>query len=181
LCCKFHKAILDSLLVQQRPQFYRYTALVIKFILNYRKTYDYPKENEMASLGEDLENYAHEAYTKKDVKAGLKLLAELAGWASLAATAGALSTIVIPYIGPTWSRQLIMGLTNKAMEEYGRLSAEDRKYVRAAVRFIRPETLVSGAVGNIADMEFFADLADKAGKIEETGDKIREWWIRLKK
>jgi hypothetical protein len=130
----------------------------------------------MAGLFEDLEKYAHEAYTKNDAQAGLKLLAELAGAASRYATGAALSTLTIPFLGPTITRDLVIGLTHKAMEAYSNLSSEERRYVRAAVRFVSPAGIINEILGGAGEMDLMVDIADIAGDLEEISDKLQDLW-----
>ncbi len=141
----------------------------------------------MGTLLEDLEEYANEAYTKKDVVAGLKLLAELAGLATLFATVGALSTVTIPFLGPTWSRALILKLSHEALTQYEKLSAEERKKVRAAVSYATAafglSSLVeqsTSIVERVDEASFFSDLANQAEKVEKWGDKLGSQLEKLK-
>lgn len=138
----------------------------------------------MGTLLEDLEKYANEVYTKKDVVAGMKLLAELAGLASLVAFAGALSTVTIPFLGPSWSRTLILKLSHEALIKYDKLSAEERKNVRAAIRYVRAAVGLANPVEHIVDRvdeaSFFSDLAEQAEKVEKWGDKLGSQLGKLK-
>ena len=130
----------------------------------------------MATLSEDLEKYADEVYTKKDVKAGLLLLGELAGLVSIFGIGAALSTVTIPLLGPSLTRSAVYGLTNVAFEKYKELSTEERKYVRAAISFLNP----LGHVSIAGDAGFMADIVDISGSIEDISDKLGDLWENFK-
>ena len=134
----------------------------------------------MGTLSEDLELYANEAFTKRDVIAGLRLLGELAGLASLLAIGVALSTVTIPFLGPTLTKQAVYALSRVALNGYAELSTQERKQVRAVVRWIRPATSVSIVAETVSDTAFFADVADKVAESEEAINELEKLWRKLK-
>ncbi|MGX9725982.1 MAG: hypothetical protein ACTFAK_01295 [Candidatus Electronema sp. VV] len=97
----------------------------------------------MSKLDDDLERYANEAFTKGDVKAGLKLLAEITGLVGLAGLAFTAITVWLPGLNiaiPTGT--LVYGL-KIAAKEYSDMDEADRKSVRAVASLLR------GGVGGI--------------------------------
>lgn len=134
----------------------------------------------MGTLSEDLALYANEAFTKRDVIAGLRLLGELAGLVSLYATAIALSTVTIPFLGPTLTRQIVIALSRAGINEYGKLSTQERKQVRAVIRWIRPAANASIVAETVSDTAFFADVADSVADSEEWASQLADFWRKLK-
>ena len=93
----------------------------------------------MSKLDEDLEKYADEAWTHQDVKAGLKLIGELAGIAGLGVFAYTILTSWIPglnAIGIPISAAMAGRLMMQAAQKYSDLPEEERAVVRKTVRFL---------------------------------------------
>jgi len=93
----------------------------------------------MSKLDEDLEKYANEAWTHQDVKAGLKLIGELAGIAGLGVFAYTILTSWIPglnAIGIPLSASVVARLMVQAAQHYSTLAEEERAVVRKTVRFL---------------------------------------------
>jgi hypothetical protein len=126
----------------------------------------------MGNLVEDLDLYAHEAYTKRDVAAGLKLVVELAGLGSVLGVAAALTTVTIPFLGPEPSRYVMRALARIFFDKYKDLSAEDRRLVRAAMSIApSPATALSAFSSRLDELQFFSDVADGAAQLgERVGD-----------
>ncbi len=93
----------------------------------------------MSTLENDLSKYADEAWTHKDIRAGLKLLAELAGIAGLGIFGYTVITSWVPglnAIGIPISTALATRLLAQAAKEYSNLPEDERAVVRKTVRFI---------------------------------------------
>ncbi len=88
-------------------------------------------------LSEDLDKYAKEVYTKKDIKAGLKLLREGIGFLSLFGTLTAALFIWLPGVGVPISTALAAQVLRNAVSLYDDLSENERRNVRAAVSWIK--------------------------------------------
>jgi hypothetical protein len=88
-------------------------------------------------LMEDLAFYADEAYTKGDVRAGLKLLGELAGLASIVSVLITALTVWIPAIGIPIASASVFHIIRFAVQGYSELNADDRHKVRAAVSWLK--------------------------------------------
>lgn len=76
-------------------------------------------------------------YTKKDVEAGLKLVIEITGAISLGSSAFTVLTGWLPAIGITLAPAIISKILIQLAKGYTQLSAEQRKEVRAAVKWIK--------------------------------------------
>lgn len=96
-------------------------------------------DDDLSQLEEDLKTYANEAWTKKDVVAGLKLIATIGG---AAGTVGALIALIstgipiIQSIGIPITGAMVGSLIRQAIKGYDGLGSEERKFVRKAVRFL---------------------------------------------
>ena len=124
-------------------------------------------------LYDDLERYANETFTKKDLRAGLRLIAELAGIGTIAGVGLGLTSLTIPYIGPRLSYFILRGGAQLLVNWYVDLNAEDRRLVRAVLNKL-PINMFSSAASNAADMEFFADVVDTAATIEDAAGDVDE-------
>lgn len=94
----------------------------------------------MSNLQEDLLTYANETWTKRDIRAGLKLLGELAGIAGIATLSVTILTSWVPglqAIGIPISTALASRLLARAASNYTRISTEERATVRKAIRFLK--------------------------------------------
>jgi 2Fe-2S type ferredoxin len=95
--------------------------------------------DDLSQLEKDLTAYANEAWTKKDVIAGLKLIGTVGGSVG---TVVAFITVIstgIPFvqqIGIPLTSAMAIRLITLAMKEYDRLDSDQRKIVRKAVRFL---------------------------------------------
>jgi hypothetical protein len=119
----------------------------------------------MGTLYEDLAAHTREAYTGQDVVAGLKLLAELVGLASVLAVAGALTTVTIPFVGPRVSGPVMRKLAQVLFDGYRGLSAEDRRLVRAALSIVpNPVNTLSAFTDRLDELKFFWSAAEEAGE-----------------
>jgi hypothetical protein len=141
----------------------------------------------LTKLGDDLEQYANDAYSRKDIVAGLKLLAELIGVGSVAAVAMALTTVTIPFLGPGPSRYVTRGLAQVLVNEYQELTTEDRKLVRAAMSIVpNPIDALSRFTDRLEELKFFfSDVLESANllgdKIEELGSFVKRARERFRK
>lgn len=127
----------------------------------------------MGTLYEDLEKYAGETFSKRDVKAGLKLITELCGVGSIVGFVGVLSGITIPFLGPGPSHFIMRGLGQLLFNKYQSLSAEDRKVLRAVVnRIPMPMSFLSQISDSVDEVSFFADVVDHADNLEGIVEKF---------
>lgn len=93
----------------------------------------------MPNLDDDLARYADEAWNKRDIKAGLKLLAEVGGLVSLGAFGITAMTVWVPglnAIGIPISAAAVTYYLRIAAQRYAQLSTEERAVVRKTVRFL---------------------------------------------
>jgi ferredoxin len=96
-------------------------------------------DDDLSQLEKDLTTYANEAWTKKDVVAGLKLIATIGGAVGIVNAFIALVSTGIPFvqsIGIPITGAMAMKLIIQAMKEYDRLDSDERKVVRKAVKFL---------------------------------------------
>lgn len=93
-------------------------------------------ESDTGLMG-DLGRYSNELYTKGDLKAGLRLLVEIAGYGSVAVFTVAAITIWLPMVGITLSGAVGAKILTEVMKAYASMSREQRKQIRAAVRYIK--------------------------------------------
>lgn len=94
----------------------------------------------MATLDQDLAEWAGELFTKGDLKAGLKLVAEIAGGVGLFVGGMALVTNAVPILNSI-GIPLTIGAANmllrQAARQYMYLGTEERKQVRAVASFVK--------------------------------------------
>jgi hypothetical protein len=96
-------------------------------------------DDDLSQLEEDLKTYANEAWTKKDVVAGLKLIVTIGGAAGTVVAFIAVISTGIPFVqslGIPLTGAMAMNLITQAMKGYDRLNSDERKFVRKAVRFL---------------------------------------------
>jgi hypothetical protein len=99
----------------------------------------------MSALKDDLEKYADELFTKGDVKAGLKLISEIAGLVGLAAIAFTAVTVWLPGLNIAIpGAALAMGL-RQAAAHYSNMNEKERKSIRSVAR------LFNGGIDGIID------------------------------
>jgi len=91
----------------------------------------------MSKLDEDLSLYADEAFTKHDVKAGLKLISEILGIISLAAVALWVVNVLLPAIGLPISAGVAAQGAKQLARAYSDMDEEDRHKIRAVVKWAR--------------------------------------------
>lgn len=96
----------------------------------------------MPNLEEDLAKYEEELFTKKDLKAGLKLLGELSGLVTIGGIAFTAAVSWMPALGVPVSIGMAKIICQTAVTSYARLNTEERKAVRSVVRFLRGGFLV---------------------------------------
>ena len=102
----------------------------------------------MADLFNDLADYADELYTNRDLKAGVKLVAEVSGVLIAAGTLLTLLTVWLPAVGLRVSALTVAQIMIRAGEAYTKLDEKERKQVRAAISWIkRGFTLGSRLIG----------------------------------
>jgi hypothetical protein len=89
----------------------------------------------MSKLADDLEFYGNEAYYRRDLKAGIKLIAEIAGAVSLGSLLLSILFVWLPGIGIPITAAVAIKVLKAAAEGYVNLDSEDRKKVRAVVRW----------------------------------------------
>lgn len=88
----------------------------------------------MSKLGDDLEKYADEAFTKGDVEAGLKLIGEISGIVALAGLAFTAITVWLPGLNIVIPTVLLGRGIRIAATEYSNLNEKQRKQVRSVAR-----------------------------------------------
>lgn len=91
----------------------------------------------MATLNEDLKEYWDEFYTKKDLQAGIRLIGEVAGGIMLFGVLATALTVWIPGLGIPVSGFVASRVMMIAYKAYGNMDAEQRKQVRAVVRWVK--------------------------------------------
>lgn len=91
----------------------------------------------MANLQEDLKQYADELFTKKDLKAGLKLVKEIAGLTTVAMFAFEAVVNFFPVVSLPTTPLRIAVYMKLAAESYAKLSTEERRQLRAVISWIR--------------------------------------------
>ncbi|KAM3101701.1 hypothetical protein ACKFKF_06805 [Phormidesmis sp. 146-12] len=91
----------------------------------------------MASLEEDLKTYADELFTKNDLEAGLKIASELAGFVGTGGLGVAVCSTLVPILGIPVTITLARKLTFELAKRYVTMPTEERKQVRAVVRWIK--------------------------------------------
>jgi hypothetical protein len=111
----------------------------------------------VGTLVEDLAKYSNEVYTKRDIKAGLMLIAEIGGGITLAAAALGLLTVVFPAAGVPISATAVAHILRSGAFSYAQLDTEQRRRVRAAVSFLRK--MFTG--GSPLSLDQLSDLIDR--------------------
>jgi hypothetical protein len=92
-----------------------------------------PKERD---LFEDLDFYANEFYTKKDLKAGIRLLQESAGMIMVGGALISTLTITMPALGIPVSSAVVVNIIRSVAITYARCTSSERKQIRAAIKWI---------------------------------------------
>ncbi|OZH53187.1 hypothetical protein AFK68_19370 [Hydrocoleum sp. CS-953] len=97
----------------------------------------------MATLKEDIKIYRDELYTKGDIKAGLAIIAEALGYATVMGVAlYAIGTVsaAIPFAGIPFARQLFASASKQLFfglhRVYTEADSDKRKLIRVAVKCI---------------------------------------------
>jgi hypothetical protein len=94
------------------------------------------QESCKSTLAEDLETYAHELYTRRDLKAGIQLISEISG---VVAVGGLLLTILtswLPAIGIAVPTFVIVRCLYLAACAYNDLGTKERRQIRAVVSWL---------------------------------------------
>ena len=93
----------------------------------------------MGTLAQDMDQWSDELFTKKDLKAGLKLLFEITGGVSLAIGAIGLASSAVPFLNGL-GIPITMGAANYGLrmgaEAYSQLDTNDRKAIRAVTSLV---------------------------------------------
>lgn len=93
----------------------------------------------MSRLDDDIKKYAEEAWDHHDIGAGLKLLAELGGVATLGVFAYTVLTSWVPglnALGIPIAAGTVHALLKLAADHYASLPEDERAVVRKVVRFL---------------------------------------------
>ncbi|NLS92673.1 MAG: hypothetical protein GXX96_10995 [Planctomycetaceae bacterium] len=90
-----------------------------------------------STLSQDLNHYARELYTRRDLKAGIKILKELAGMITVGGFALSALTIWLPAVGITLSTATIARILIHVAKFYHNASETERKQIRAALSWIK--------------------------------------------
>ncbi len=91
----------------------------------------------MPDLSSDLETYADELYTRRDLHAGLKIAAEISGVVALAGLALTVLTVWLPAVGVPVSAATVATVLRQLALAYVRAPTEERKQIRAVVRYLK--------------------------------------------
>jgi len=91
----------------------------------------------MSKLAEDLDLYYNEAYYRRDIKAGIKLIKEITGLVSLGAVLVSALFIWLPGIGIPVTAVAAGHVIKAAVTAYADLDATQRKQVRGVVKFVQ--------------------------------------------
>lgn len=91
----------------------------------------------MGTLVEDMATYADEVYTKRDLKAGIKLISEIAGLVAVGGFLLAILTSWLPVVGIVLSAATVARIMFYSGRIYLELDEDQRKTLRAAVRWIK--------------------------------------------
>lgn len=99
----------------------------------------------MSSLQEDLEVYADELFSKKDLKAGIKIVSEILGVAGIMGVGVTIgSTFITPILGASAGMLIAKLMTREVLKRYMSLSTDERKQVRAVVKWMNNGFDLSG-------------------------------------
>ena len=90
----------------------------------------------MSELEKDLNYYYDEAFNKKDIKAGIQLLAEVTGMITLGGLLISALFIWLPGIGIPVTTIAAIRCIAAATEAYSNLNTEERRQIRAVVRWV---------------------------------------------
>lgn len=90
----------------------------------------------MSTLAEDLERYANEAYHKKDLKAGIRLIQEVVGLVTIGGLLFSALFVWLPGIGIPVSGIVIVRVVQGVSQAYGNLDTEERRQVRGVIRWL---------------------------------------------
>ena len=91
----------------------------------------------MGTLSDELDLHDGEMYGRADLAAGVQIVAEVTGSATLAAAARSIRATGLPAMNAPPDPAVVAGILEMLAVEYGRRSEEERKPFRAAVRWIR--------------------------------------------
>ena len=133
----------------------------------------------MGTLTEDLDRYWDEAYTNKDIIAGLKLIAEFAGLVGLAVTAFVGGSIVLswilgPFGIPVSGGAVFHIIVKPLLEWYDKLETRQRFYVRAAINAFNPAQhleMATGAVSQMEEVTMLIEVIRKALNVQKKASK----------
>ncbi|GJM30921.1 MAG: hypothetical protein DHS20C17_35560 [Cyclobacteriaceae bacterium] len=90
----------------------------------------------MNPLAEDLERYYNEAYYRRDLKAGLKLIQEVLGMVTIGGLLISALFVWLPGIGIPITTVAAIRVIQGVTQCYSQLDAEERKQVRGVVRWL---------------------------------------------
>lgn len=90
----------------------------------------------MSQLANDLEKYYNEAYYRRDIKAGIKLIGEITGLISLVTLLSSALFIWLPGIGIPVTMIAATRVLQAAAQGYASLNHQERKEIRAVVRWV---------------------------------------------
>jgi hypothetical protein len=128
----------------------------------------------MATLTEDLDRSWNEAYTNKDIRAGIKLIGEFMGVVLLASTVFVGSSILLSTVlGPLGigvsGAAVFHGIVKPFMKWYNELDSTERFFVRAAVNAFNPAdhaALAAGVVGDVEEVTALVQFLQEALKVQ---------------
>ena len=93
-------------------------------------------KNKEPNLWEDLDKYADELYTKKDLKAGIKIIQELVGIGVLGYSLWTIFTVSLPALGIPIASSTVLRLVARLIAIYSQRGEKDRKAIRAVFKWI---------------------------------------------
>ncbi len=91
----------------------------------------------MSKLSDDLEKYYDEVYYRRDLKAGIQLIVEVTGLVSLGSFLLSALFVWLPGIGIPITTVAAVRVIKAATEAYSNLDKQERKEVRAVVKWIK--------------------------------------------
>nr|WP_319570400.1 hypothetical protein [uncultured Draconibacterium sp.] len=100
----------------------------------------------MSQLSRDLERYADEAFNKKDLKAGFKLVGEITGIVALGGLAVTAVTVWLPGLNIVVPAGVIAKTLSMAAQQYSHLDEVERKQIRMVAR------VLNGGIGGISSL-----------------------------
>ncbi len=93
----------------------------------------------MGTLSEDMNEWKDELFTKRDLRAGFKLLIEITGGAGLLIGGIAAATSVVPFLNAL-GIPITMGTAHLMLREgakaYEKMDTDQRKAIRAVASFV---------------------------------------------